>query len=279
MKLVRYGAAGEEKPGMLDKDGQVRALHPFVSDIDALMLSPAGQQFLRAIDPSALPLVASPGRMGVPVNGIRQIIAIGLNYAGHAKEGGFPIPEYPVVFHKSISSLSGANDPIVMPRHSVQTDWEIELGVVIGSTASQVSEETALQHVAGYCIGNDVSERDWQRNRGGTWGKGKSFDSFTPVGPWLVTADEIPDPQQLELTLSVNGERKQSGNTSDMIFSVAQIISHLSEFMTLFPGDLILTGTPAGVGFGRKPQQFLALNDVVDMSITNMGTQRHLVTE
>jgi 2-keto-4-pentenoate hydratase/2-oxohepta-3-ene-1,7-dioic acid hydratase in catechol pathway len=278
MKLLRYGNAGEELAGLLDAQGQVRALSPIVRDIDAAVLSPEGLRFLAAIDPSKLPLVAAPGRIGSPVSQFRQVFAIGLNYKDHAIEAKLPIPEEPVVFYKSTSSVCGPNDDIVLPADSLKTDWEVELGIVIGSTAAHVSVADAGRHIAGYCLVNDVSERHWQLERGGQWGKGKSFDSFTPVGPWLVTADEVGDPQALELSLDVNGERMQSGHTAEMIFSVHTIISYLSQFMTLQPGDLIITGTPAGVGLGMTPPRFLKKGDTVAMAATSLGTQLHRVT-
>lgn len=278
MKLLRYGNAGEELAGLLDAQGQVRALSPIVRDIDAAVLSPEGLRFLAAIDPAKLPLVTAPGRIGSPVSEFRQVFAIGLNYKDHAIEAKLPIPEEPVVFYKSTSSVCGPNDDIVLPADSLKTDWEVELGIVIGSTAAHVSVADAGRHIAGYCLVNDVSERHWQLERGGQWGKGKSFDSFTPVGPWLVTADEVGDPQALELSLDVNGERMQSGHTAEMIFSVHTIVSYLSQFMTLQPGDLIITGTPAGVGLGMTPPRFLKKGDTVAMAATALGTQLHRVT-
>lgn len=279
MKLLRYGERGEERPGLLDNDGQVRTLLPVVRDIDATILSPEGLAFLEALDPAKLPLVEHPGRLGCPVANVRQIIAIGLNYRDHAIEAKLGIPTEPVVFQKSISSISGPNDDIVMPSGSLKTDWEVELGVVIGAAASHVAQADARRYVAGYCLANDVSERYWQKERGGQWGKGKSFDSFTPVGPWLVTTRELKDPQAVESSLDVNGVRMQRGNTAEMIFSVDAIISYLSQFMTLKPGDLVITGTPAGVGHGRNPPQFLKNGDRIDMAATGLGSQRHRVVE
>jgi 2-keto-4-pentenoate hydratase/2-oxohepta-3-ene-1,7-dioic acid hydratase in catechol pathway len=276
MKLLRYGPMGQELPGILDSTGNVRALRPIVRDIDATVLSPDGLRFLSALDVGKLPLVSNPGRLGSPIGSVREIIAIGLNYQEHAKEAGLPIPSEPVVFAKSTSSISGPNDDILLPPNSEKTDWEIELGIVIGSVAKNVAKETARQYVAGYCMVNDVSERAWQIERGGQWGKGKSFDTFTPVGPWLVTGDEL-DPNALDLKLQVNGRTYQQGNTSDLIFDVDTIVSYVSQFMTLRPGDLIITGTPAGVGLGMKPPKYLAGGDVIDMSITGLGTQRHAV--
>jgi 2-keto-4-pentenoate hydratase/2-oxohepta-3-ene-1,7-dioic acid hydratase in catechol pathway len=276
MKLLRYGPMGQELPGILDSTGNVRALHPIVRDIDATVLSPEGLRFLSALDVSKLPLVSDPGRLGSPIGAVREIIAIGLNYRDHAKESGLAIPSEPVVFGKSTSSISGPDDDIVLPAGSEKTDWEIELGIVIGTVARRVTKEAARQYVAGYCMVNDVSERTWQIERGGQWGKGKSFDTFTPVGPWLVTGDEL-DPNALDLNLQVNGQTFQQGNTSDLIFNVDTVVSYVSQFMTLMPGDLIITGTPAGVGLGMKPPKYLADGDVVDMSITGLGTQRHAV--
>jgi 2,4-diketo-3-deoxy-L-fuconate hydrolase len=278
MKLLRVGAAGAEKPAALDEQGGIRDLSALVPDLTPDWLSPERLRALAAIDLTQLPLVDAGVRIGVPVAGIRQCVAIGLNYRKHAEESNLPLPAEPIVFTKAITSLSGANDDIVMPRGSEQTDWEIELGIIIGSTARSVSDADALKYVAGYCAANDVSERHWQIHRNGQWGKGKSFDSFGPIGPWLVTSDEIPDPQTLDMELSVNGVTKQASSTSDMIFSVAQIVSYLSQFMTLLPGDVIVTGTPAGVGLGMKPQQFLKNGDVVTLSIAQLGTQtQHVI--
>ncbi|MHA4867954.1 fumarylacetoacetate hydrolase family protein [Duganella sp. PWIR1] len=277
MKLLRVGAVGAEKPAALDAQGGIRDLSALVPDLTPEWMSPERLRALAAIDLAQLPLIDAGVRIGVPVAGIRQFVAIGLNYRKHAEEAGLPLPAEPIVFTKAITSLCGANDDIVMPRGSEQTDWEIELAIVIGSTARSVAEADALSYVAGYCAANDVSERHWQIHRNGQWGKGKSFDSFGPVGPWLVTADEIPDPQTLDMELSVNGVTKQASNTSDMIFSVAQIVSYLSQFMTLLPGDVIVTGTPAGVGLGMKPQQFLKKGDVVTLSIAQLGAQTQRV--
>jgi 2-keto-4-pentenoate hydratase/2-oxohepta-3-ene-1,7-dioic acid hydratase in catechol pathway len=278
MKLLRVGAPGAEKPAALDAQGGIRDLSALVPDLTPEWLSPERLRALAAVDLTQLPLVDAGVRIGVPVAGIRQFVAIGLNYRKHSEESGLPLPAEPIVFTKAITSLSGANDDIVLPPGSEQTDWEIELGIIIGSTARRVSEADALGYVAGYCAANDVSERHWQIHRNGQWGKGKSFDSFGPIGPWLVTADEIPDPQTLDMELRVNGEAKQASSTSDMIFSVAQIVSYLSQFMTLLPGDVIVTGTPAGVGLGMKPQQFLRKGDVVTLSIAQLGAQtQHVV--
>jgi ureidoglycolate lyase len=262
---------------MLDPSGTLRALSPIVKDIDATVLSPQGLRFLAALDATKLPVVEGTPRLGAPIGAIREIIAIGLNYRDHAIEANLPIPTEPVVFGKSTSSVSGPHDDIVLPPGSTSTDWEVELGIVIGSVTSRVSEDTAWASIAGYCLVNDVSEREWQLHKGGQWGKGKSFDTFTPVGPWLVSADEIERPGNLELSLKVNGERRQLGNTENMIFPINVIVSYVSHFMTLRPGDLIITGTPAGVGFGMKPTQFLKDGDLIDMSITGLGVQTHRV--
>jgi 2-keto-4-pentenoate hydratase/2-oxohepta-3-ene-1,7-dioic acid hydratase in catechol pathway len=276
MKLLRYGPVGLELPGMLAADGSVRALSPIVKDIDGEILSPQGLRFLEALDPLKLPKVTEPGRIGSPLGAVREIVAIGLNYRNHAIESKLPIPSEPVVFGKSTSSISGPEDDILLPPASTRTDWEIELGVVIGSTASRVGKRQARACVAGFVMVNDVSEREWQIEKGGQWCKGKSFDTFTPIGPWFVSANEV-DPGALELTLDVNGVARQRGNTADMIFDVDTIVSYCSQFMTLRPGDLIITGTPAGVGLGMKPQTYLAHGDVVDMTITGLGRQRHAV--
>ena len=278
MKLLRVGAVGAEKPAALDAQGRIRDLSALVPDLTPEWLSPERLRALAAIDLEQLPVVDAGVRIGVPVAGIRQFVAIGLNYRKHAEESGLPLPAEPIVFTKAITSLSGANDDIVMPKGSEQTDWEIELAIVIGSTARSVAQADALDYVAGYCLANDVSERHWQIHRNGQWGKGKSFDSFGPIGPWLATTADVPDPQVLEMELRVNGEVKQASNTSDMIFPVAEIVSYLSQFMTLLPGDVIVTGTPAGVGLGMKPQQFLKKGDVVELRIDQLGTQtQHVV--
>jgi len=274
MKLCRYGPVGAEKPGLIDAEGQLRALS-HVEDITPRALSRDVLADLARVDPSSLPVVEGSPRYGVPVSGVGKFIAIGLNYADHAAESNLPIPSEPVVFNKWINCLQGANDPVTIPRDSQKTDWEVELGVVIGTQASYVEEADALAHVAGYCVVNDVSERHWQQERGPTWDKGKGFPTFGPVGPWLVTADEVGDPQNLSMWLEVNGKRVQDGNTNTMIFSVAQIISYCSQFMTLEPGDIITTGTPPGVGMGQKPQPwYLKAGDVVAVSIEKLGQQR-----
>ena len=275
MKLLRHGPVGAEKPGAVDAQGQLRDLSLLVPDFTSEWLSPAKLQALAAIDLSRMPLVPEGARLGAPVAGTRQFVAIGLNYRKHALESGLDIPKEPVVFTKALTSIAGPNDDITMPPDSVATDWEIELGFVIGTTARSVSVEQALSHVAGYCLANDVSERDWQIKRNGQWGKGKSFDGFGPIGPWLVTSDELPDPQSIALELRVNDQVKQSSNTADMIFPVAQIVSYLSQFMTLLPGDLIITGTPEGVGLGTKPSPvFLRRGDVMTLDAGPLGRQR-----
>jgi 2-keto-4-pentenoate hydratase/2-oxohepta-3-ene-1,7-dioic acid hydratase in catechol pathway len=275
MKLCRYGPPGAEKPGLLDAAGRIRDLSHYVADIDAATLAPEKLATIAGVNPEALTLVEDGVRYGPCVTGTRHFVAIGLNYADHAKESNLPLPSEPVVFNKWVSCIQGPNDPVTIPRGSEKTDWEVELGVVIGTAASYVSEEDALAHVAGYCVVNDVSERHWQQERGPTWDKGKGFPTFGPVGPWLVTADEVGDPQNLRLWLDVNGARKQDGSTATMVFSVAQIIAYLSQFMTLLPGDIITTGTPPGVGLGQKPEPwYLKAGDVVTLGIEKLGEQR-----
>lgn len=275
MKLCRYGAAGAEKPGLIDAEGRIRDLSAHVADIDALAIGKPGLAALGEIDPASLPLVEGEVRYGPCVTGTRHFVAIGLNYADHAAESNLPIPAEPVVFNKWVSCIQGPNDPVTIPKGSLKTDWEVELGVVIGTRASYVSEADALSHVAGYCVINDVSERHWQQERGMTWDKGKGFPTFGPVGPWLVTADEVGDPQDLSMWLSVNGRKLQDGNTKTMIFTVAQIIAYCSQFMTLEPGDIITTGTPPGVGLGQKPEPwYLKAGDVVELGIEKLGAQR-----
>ncbi len=274
MKLVRYGPDGREQPGLIDAEGRLRSLGDVVADIGPDVYSPSGQRALRSVDPDALPLVPGHPRLGVTFTGVGKFIGIGLNYRDHAAEAGLALPVEPVVFNKWTNCLAGPYDPIAQPPHSTRLDWEVELGVVIGSTARYVSVRDALTHVAGYCTVHDVSERQFQLERGSQWDKSKGLDGFGPVGPWFVTADDVPDPQTLELTLDVNGTRMQHGNTRDMIFSVAQIVSYLSHFMTLQAGDLIATGTPAGVGMGCKPPRFLHPGDVVELEIQGLGRQR-----
>ncbi len=278
MKLMRYGAKGSEKPALIDAEGQVRDLSSVISDITAESLVPAKLAQLRALDPGSLPLVAQPGRVAPPWRGMGKFICIGLNYADHAAESGLPVPAEPVVFMKTTSAVVGCNDPVVLPQESVKTDWEVELGVVIGEKARYVSEADAMKHVAGYCVVNDVSEREYQIERGGTWDKGKGCDTFGPIGPWLVTADEVPNPQDLEMWLEVNGKRYQNGSTRTMVFGVAQLVSYVSRFMTLYPGDLISTGTPPGVGMGQKPAPvYLKAGDEMKLGIAGLGEQRQRV--
>ena len=275
MKLLRYGPAGQERPGLLDRDGRIRDLSDHVPDIDPRCLGAEGLARLAGLAPESLPAVEGEPRLGIPFAGIGKFIAIGLNYADHAAESNLPIPQEPVVFTKAISSLSGPNDPVMLPRDSEKSDWEVELGIVIGRRAAYVTEAEAPAHVAGYCVVNDVSERAYQIERGGTWDKGKGCDTFGPLGPWLVTADEVSDPQGLDLWLDVNGRRMQTGNTRTMIFSCAHIVSYVSQFMTLMPGDVITTGTPPGVGMGIKPEPvFLKPGDVMTLGIEKLGQQR-----
>lgn len=277
MKLLRYGPAGKELPGALDAMGNIRDLSLLVPDFTPDWMSPEKLAALAAVDLSRMPLVKGDVRLGAPIAGTRQFVAIGLNYRKHAEESGHPIPTEPVVFTKATTCISGPNDEVVLPEGSIAGDWEIELGFVMGRTASQVSVADALDYVAGYCLANDVSERDWQIKRNGQWGKGKSFPTFGPIGPWLVTADELLDPQTISVELQVNGVVKQSSNTSDMIFSVAEIVSYLSQFMTLLPGDLVITGTPEGVGLGMKPPQHLKRGDVMTLSAGPLGSQTQQV--
>jgi 2,4-didehydro-3-deoxy-L-rhamnonate hydrolase len=278
VKLLRYGPAGHEQPGILDAHGRIRSLAGKIADLDPQQLSPAGLARLGAIDPASLPVAAGNPRLGVPIAGSRKFIAIGLNYADHAAEANLPIPAEPVIFTKAVSCLQGPNDEVMIPRDSRKTDWEVELGVIIGTNARYVEERDALAHVAGYSIVNDVSEREFQMERGGTWDKGKGCDTFGPVGPWLVTRDEAGDPQGLAMWLEVNGHRMQTGNTRAMIFTVAQLVSYVSRFMTLEPGDIIATGTPPGVGMGRKPEPvYLAPGDTMRLGIERLGEQRQSV--
>lgn len=277
MKLVRYGNPGKEKPGLIDAAGKLRDLSGVVPDIGPAQLADAVLAKLLKLKTDKLPLVRGKPRMGCPVSGIGKFIAIGLNYSDHAKEAGMPIPKEPIVFTKAISCIQGPDDDVMLPRGAVKGDWEVELGVVIGKTARYVTQKAALDHVAGYCLSNDVSEREFQLERGGQWDKGKGCDTFGPLGPWLVTKDEIPNPQKLALWLDVNGQRMQTGNTRTMIFSVAKIVSHLSEYMTLLPGDVIITGTPPGVGLGMKPQRFLKAGDVMTLGIEGLGMQTQRV--
>ena len=278
MKLVRYGAPGKEKPGLIDADGKLRDLSGKIEDLGPKTLSPSVLAKLAKLKPESLPLVKGKPRLGVPVTGVGKFLAIGLNYSDHAAEAGMPIPKEPIMFLKANSSLSGPNDDVMLPKGSVKSDWEVELGVVIGTKAQYVSKKDALKHVAGYCLVNDVSEREYQLERGGTWDKGKGCDTFGPVGPWLVTTDEIKNPQKLHMWLELNGKRYQDGSTSTMIFDVAAIISYASQFMTLMPGDIITTGTPPGVGMGVKPKpRFLKAGDVMTLGIEGLGQQRQRV--
>jgi 2,4-diketo-3-deoxy-L-fuconate hydrolase len=279
MKLVRYGPPGKERPGLIDRNGKLRDLSRKVKDINGSALAPGELTKLRKLDPEKLPQVKGRPRLGPCIATPSKFIAIGLNYVDHAKESGNPIPEYPVVFFKAETCIVGPNDNIMLPPDSTHTDWEVELGVVIGRTARHVRIDDALRHVAGYCIVNDVSERDYQLKRGGSqWSKGKGCDTFGPIGPWLVTADEIKDPQNLDMWLDVNSTRRQTGNTRTMIFGVAALVSDLSKCMTLLPGDVITTGTPPGVGMGIKPEpQYLKPGDVVTLGIAGLGQQRQNV--
>ncbi|TAL83838.1 MAG: FAA hydrolase family protein [Candidimonas sp.] len=276
MKLLRYGPVGQEKPGCLDAQGKVRDLSGKLPDINVQTLSPAQLKALQAIDVASLPIVNDPGRIGTPYSGLGKFICVGLNYSDHAAETGAEIPKEPILFSKW-STPSGANDPIVMPKGSVKTDWEVELGVVIGVKARYVSLADAFKHVAGYCVVNDVSEREYQLERGNQWDKGKGCDTFGPIGPWLVTTDEIADPQNLAMWLEVNGQRFQNGHTRTMIFNVAFLVHYISQFTTLYPGDLISTGTPPGVGLGQKPPVYLKAGDVVRLGIDGLGEQRQKV--
>jgi len=275
MKLVRYGAVGAEKPGLIDKSGQLRDLSTHVGDLDGAAYAPASLAKLAALDPASLPAVDGKPRIGAPVTGISKYVAIGLNYVDHAKETGNPIPTEPIFFMKANTSLSGPHDKVEKPRGSTKLDYEVEIAAIIGTRAKYVSEADALNHVAGYCICNDVSERNFQMERGPTWTKGKSHDTFGPLGPWLVTKDEIADVQKLSMWLDVNGERRQTGSTSTMIFTMAKCISYVSQFLTLLPGDIITTGTPPGVASGMKPvPKFLNVGDVVTLGIEGLGEQR-----
>jgi 2,4-diketo-3-deoxy-L-fuconate hydrolase len=277
MRLVRYGAVGAERPGVLDQNGRIRDLGTRVSDIDAAALSPASLKRLRDVDVSELPLVRGSPRFGACVARPHKFICIGLNYADHAKEGGMPIPAEPEVFTKATSAVSGPNDPIIQPRGSTKLDWEVELALVIGSTCRYADERAALASIAGYCVCNDVSERSFQLERGKQWDKGKGCDSFGPIGPWLVTPDEVADTSDLQMWLDVNGKRYQSGSTRNMIFNPVFIVSYLSQYMTLEPGDVISTGTPAGVGLGQKPPKYLEVGDSVTLGISGLGEQQQTV--
>ena len=274
MKLVRYGAAGAEKPGLVDRNGAIRDLSAHVSDIAGAAIDPQALETLAAVDPESLPLVDGNPRLGPCVAGTGKFICIGLNYSDHAAETGATVPSEPIIFMKATSAISGPNDDLIIPRGSEKTDWEVELGIVIGRTAKYVSEADALDYVAGYCTIHDVSERAFQIERQGQWTKGKSCDTFGPTGPWLVTKDEVPDPQNLSMWLKVNGEAMQDGSTKTMVYGVAHLVSYLSQFMSLQPGDIISTGTPPGVGMGMKPPRYLKPGDVIELGIDGLGTQK-----
>ena len=277
MKLVRYGNPGKEKPGLIDAHGQLRDLSKVIKDITPDQLGDAALKKLAKLNTDKLPAVRGKPRMGCPVHGIRKFIAIGLNYSDHAAESGMPIPKEPIVFMKATSCIQGPDDDVMLPKGSKKSDWEVELGVVIGTTARYVSQKDALNHVAGYCVVNDVSEREYQLERGPQWDKGKGCDTFGPIGPWLVTRDEVPNPQKLHMWLEHNGKRVQDGNTKTMIFGVAKLVSYVSQFMTLEPGDVITTGTPPGVGMGMKPSVFLKRGDTMALGIEGLGEQRQRV--
>ncbi|WP_170419529.1 fumarylacetoacetate hydrolase family protein [Ruegeria atlantica] len=279
MKLLRVGPVGQENPALLDADGVIRDLSDHVNDLAGEVLGDTSLETLRQVDPKTLPELPSDTRIGACVGHVGKFICIGLNYADHAEESGMELPAEPIVFFKATSAIIGPNDDVEIPRGSVKTDWEVELGVVIGKTAKYVSKEEALDHVAGYCIVNDLSERDFQLHRSGQWVKGKSADTFGPIGPWLVTRDEVSDPQDLSMTLDVNGKRYQDGSTRTMHFDVATVVSHLSQFMSLQPGDVISTGTPPGVGMGQRPQTYLRAGDEMRLSIEGLGTQRQKVID
>ncbi|MGW8706627.1 fumarylacetoacetate hydrolase family protein [Brevundimonas sp. NPDC055814] len=278
MKLLRYGPMGQERPGLLDEDGVIRDLSAHIPDIGPDQLSPAALAALADLDTAALPIVEGAPRYGPPVTGTRKFIAIGLNFADHAAESGAPVPEEPIVFTKATSCIQGPNDIVMLPQDSVKSDWEVELGVVIGTTARYVEEAKALDHVAGYVLINDLSEREYQLERGGSWDKGKGCDTFGPIGPWLVTADEVGDVQSLGMWLDVNGQRMQTGNTATMVFGVAALVAYVSRFMTLEPGDIITTGTPPGVGLGMKPTPvYLKPGDAMRLGIEKLGEQQQSV--
>jgi 2-keto-4-pentenoate hydratase/2-oxohepta-3-ene-1,7-dioic acid hydratase in catechol pathway len=273
MKLLRYGLPGQEKPGLLDRDGRIRDLSGTISDIAGETFAPASLDRLRRLDPLSLPLVAGTPRLGPCVSAVPKIVAIGLNYRMHAQETGAAIPKEPIFFMKAISSICGPDDDVIIPKNSQKTDYEVELGIVIGTVSRHVSQAEARRHVAGYCVVNDVSEREFQIERGGQWTKGKSADTFCPMGPWLVTTDEVPDPGKLALWTEVNGERRQNSNTADLIFGVDEIVSYVSQFLTLQPGDVIPTGTPSGVGLGFKPPKFLKPGDHMRLGVEGLGEQ------
>ncbi|MFI4948058.1 MAG: fumarylacetoacetate hydrolase family protein [Alphaproteobacteria bacterium] len=273
MKLLRYGPAGQEKPGILDRNGKIRDLSGVVRDIDGAALAPASLDRLRRLDPSTLPVVGGTPRVGPCVGNVPKIVAIGLNYRLHAQEAGMPIPTEPIFFMKATSSICGPNDDVIIPKGSQKTDYEVELGIVIGTTARYVDVKDVKNHIAGYCVVNDVSEREYQLERGGQWTKGKSCDTFCPLGPWLVTADEVADAGKLQVTTDVNGERRQNSNTADLIFGIEHIVSYVSQFMTLLPGDVIPTGTPSGVAMGFKPPRFLKAGDTMRVAVEGLGEQ------
>lgn len=277
MKLVRFGDTGSEKPGVIDANGNIRDLSGLVADLDAESISLLGLATLESIDISTLPMVVGERRLGPPVVGTRQFIAVGLNYSDHAAESGMPVPSEPILFTKAVSCIQGPDDDVRKPRASTKMDWEVELGIVIGSNTSYVDVEHALDHVAGYLVCDDLSERNFQLERGGSWDKGKGCETFGPVGPWLVTKDEVGDVQNLSMWLSVNGKRMQTGNTQTMIFDCATLVSYISQFLVLLPGDIITTGTPPGVGMGMKPPLFLNEGDVIELGIEKLGSQRHRV--
>ncbi|HPU52170.1 MAG TPA: fumarylacetoacetate hydrolase family protein [Burkholderiaceae bacterium] len=279
MKLVRYGKPGKEKPGLIDAEGRLRDLSGVVADIGPAQLSPAGLKKLAKIKADKLPLVRGKPRFGVPFSGSTKFVAIGLNYSDHAAETGNPVPKEPIVFHKTLSCMQGPDDDVMLPKNSVKTDWEVELGIVIGTRARYVSKKSALDYVAGYVLINDVSEREWQQERGPTWDKGKGFDTFGPVGPWLVTPDEVGNPQKLDMWLDVNGEQRQRGNTKTMVFDCATLVAYVSSIFTLNPGDVITTGTPPGVALGMKPPQFLKAGDVVTLGIQGLGQQTQKIVK
>ena len=281
MKLLRHGAAGAEKPGLMAADGTIRDLSGRLpnghADLDGTMLSPQSLAAIAAIDPTTLPVVAAGTRLGPCVAQIGQFVAIGLNYSDHAAEAGMAVPTEPIMFMKANGSICGPNDDVIQPPHSTKLDWEVELGIVIGSKAQYIEEANALDHVAGYCLVNDISERNFQLERGGTWSKGKGAETFGPIGPWMVTKDEVGDAQDLEMWLDLNGVKAQRGNTRTMVFGVSQLVAYVSHYMTLFPGDVITTGTPPGVGMGMKPQRFLHPGDVMTLGIEKLGEQRQRV--
>jgi 2-keto-4-pentenoate hydratase/2-oxohepta-3-ene-1,7-dioic acid hydratase in catechol pathway len=277
MKLLRYGAKGKEKPGLLDRDGRIRDLSGVIADITGETIAPKSLARLAKIRPESLPLVRGNPRLGPPVAGSQKFIAIGLNYSDHAAESNLPVPPEPVVFTKQVSCISGPNDDVTIPPKSKKSDWEVELGVIIGTRAKNIKKKDALAHVAGYCTVNDLSEREFQAERAGQWTKGKSYDTFGPIGPWLVTRDEVKDPQKLNLWLELNGKRVQNGSTATMVFGVAHIVAYLSQFFTLMPGDVITTGTPPGVGMGMKPQRFLKPGDAMRISVDGLGVQEQRV--